>query len=89
MKGIILAAGKGTRMNSDIPKVLHLVDGQPMILKVLHTAYEIDANPIITIVGYKADLVKESLKNESTLFALQKEHLKKTIGVRLSILDNR
>ena len=70
---VIMAAGKGTRMNSDIPKVLHLVDGQPMILKVLQTAYEINANPIVTIVGYKADLVKESLKNESTLFALQKE----------------
>ena len=70
---IIMAAGKGTRMNSDMPKVLHLVNGEPMILKVLQTAYKINASPIITIVGYKAKLVKDLLKNESTDFALQKE----------------
>ena len=69
---IILAAGRGTRMNSEMPKVLHLVDDKPMILKVLETAYEINANPIITIVGYKAELVKETLKNESTEFILQR-----------------
>ena len=55
---IILAAGKGNRMNSEMPKVLHLVGDKPMILKVLKTAYEIHANPIITIVGYKSELVK-------------------------------
>ena len=70
---IILAAGKGTRMNSDIPKVLHLVDNQPMILKVLQSAYQINADPIITIVGYKSELVKQTLKDESTEFILQNE----------------
>ena len=70
---IIMAAGKGTRMNSDMPKVLHLVDNEPMILKVLKTAYKIKANPIITIVGYKAELVKNYLKDEQTEFILQKE----------------
>ena len=34
---IIMAAGKGTRMNSSIPKVLHLINNKPMILKVLHS----------------------------------------------------
>jgi len=70
---IILAAGKGTRMDSDIPKVLHLIDNKPMITKVLQSAYKINANPIITIIGYKAELVKETLKDESTEFILQKE----------------
>ena len=70
---IILAAGKGTRMNSDLPKVLHLVEDEPMVLKVIKTAYEINANPIITIVGYKAELVQKILKNEKTEFILQLE----------------
>ena len=70
---IIMAAGKGTRMKSNIPKVLHPINGKPMILKVLHSAYQIKANPIITIVGYKSELVKDTLKNESTEFILQAE----------------
>jgi bifunctional UDP-N-acetylglucosamine pyrophosphorylase/glucosamine-1-phosphate N-acetyltransferase len=44
-----------------------------VILKVIETAYKINANPIITIIGYKAELVKEALKNESTEFILQKK----------------
>ena len=35
---IILAAGKGTRMNSELPKVLHLIDNKPMILKVIESS---------------------------------------------------
>jgi len=70
---IILAAGKGTRMNSDLPKVLHLINNKPMILKVINAAYKIHAKPIITIVGYKYEMVEKALKNESVNFALQKE----------------
>ena len=70
---IILAAGKGTRMNSELPKVLHLIDNKPMILKVIESSYKINADPIITIVGYKSELVIEALKNEKTEFILQKQ----------------
>ena len=70
---IILAAGKGTRMDSDLPKVLHLINNKPMILNVIKTAYKINAERIIAIVGYKHELVKKALKNESVNFALQKE----------------
>ena len=70
---IILAAGKGTRMNSELPKVLHPINNQPMILNVIKTAYKINAKPIITIVGYKHEMVKDALKNEQVEFALQKE----------------
>ena len=70
---IILAAGKGTRMNSDLPKVLHLINNKPMILNVINSAYKINAEPIITIVGYKHEMIKKALKNESVDFALQKE----------------
>ena len=70
---IILAAGKGTRMNSELPKVLHPINNQPMILNVIKTAYKINAKPIITIVGYKHEMVKDALKNENVDFVLQKE----------------
>ena len=70
---IILAAGKGTRMNSDLPKVLHPINNKPMILHVIKSAHEINASPIITIVGYKYELIQEALKDEKVEFALQKE----------------
>jgi bifunctional UDP-N-acetylglucosamine pyrophosphorylase/glucosamine-1-phosphate N-acetyltransferase len=50
---IILAAGKGSRMRSDLPKVLHPVLGSPMIQRVLDTAEEICPRPTI-VVGYRA-----------------------------------
>ena len=60
---IILAAGKGTRMNSEIPKVLHQINDKPMILNVIKCAYEVKANPIITIIGYKYQMIKDALQN--------------------------
>ena len=50
---IILAAGKGTRMNSELPKVLHPINNQPMILNVIKTAYKINAKPIIDPINFK------------------------------------
>ena len=70
---IILAAGKGTRMESDLPKVLHPINNKPMILNVIQSAYKINAKPIIAIVGYKHQMVKDTLKREPIDFALQKE----------------
>ena len=63
---IILAAGKGTRMDSELPKVLHLIDDEPMILKVLKSSYKINANPIITIVGV-GDLKMPQVSSPETL----------------------
>ena len=72
---IILAAGKGTRMNSDLPKVLHPIGDLPMITRVVRTAYALQANPIIPVLGYKHELVQSALKNESVECALQLEQL--------------
>ena len=69
----ILAAGKGSRMNSEIPKVLHEINGTPMISQVINTSNLLDPEKIITIVGYKKDLLMDFLKNENTKFAIQKE----------------
>jgi len=73
---VVLAAGKGTRMNSDLPKVLHPVCGRPMIEFVLDTLQSAGVNHSIVVVGYEADLVRQSLANRSELaFADQTEQL--------------
>lgn len=55
---VILAAGKGTRMNSDLPKVLHQVHGRPMLDYVLDLAGDLRAARTILVVGYGADAVQ-------------------------------
>ena len=72
---IILAAGKGTRMDSDVPKVLHKVGGKPMIVHVIHTAKALGSNNIITVLGYKYKMVQETLENESVECVLQLKQL--------------
>ncbi len=72
---IILAAGKGTRMNSDLPKVLHPIGDLPMITRVVKTAQALQANPIIPVLGYKHKLVQSALKDEPVKCALQSEQL--------------
>lgn len=71
---IILAAGKGTRMKSDLPKVLHQVAGISMLEHVFRAVSAIEPAQIQTIVGHKAELVEEVLKGRSD-FALQSEQL--------------
>jgi len=58
---IILAAGKGTRMKSDRPKVLHEVCGQPMLAHVLDACRQAGAQRVIVVVGHRAELVREQL----------------------------
>ena len=69
----ILAAGKGTRMNSSIPKVLHELDGIPLIHHVIKTSKLLNPNQIISIIGYKKELVEESIKSFNTDVAYQLE----------------
>jgi bifunctional UDP-N-acetylglucosamine pyrophosphorylase / glucosamine-1-phosphate N-acetyltransferase len=58
---IVMAAGKGTRMKSDLPKVLFPVAGRPMIEYVLDALLESGVRRIVVVVGYRADLVQEKL----------------------------
>ncbi len=71
---IILAAGKGTRMKSDLPKVLHPFAGEPLVAHVARAAHEI-AGTVVAVVGYKAEMVQEALAGTGTLFAGQREQL--------------
>lgn len=59
--GIILAAGKGTRMNSELPKVLHKVNDIPMVTRCFNSLKEAGAEKIVVVVGYKKELIEEEL----------------------------
>lgn len=73
---IVLAAGKGTRMQSDLPKVLFEVCGRPMIEFVLDALEEVGFDHIVPVVGYRADLVRSALANRRNLtFVEQTEQL--------------
>ncbi len=57
----ILAAGRGTRMKSDLPKVLHQLGSSTLVERVLESCVSIQPSRIIVIVGYRGDLVQKSL----------------------------
>ena len=62
---IILAAGKGTRMESDLPKVLHPVCGRPMLAYVLDVARQAGSSRLLVVVGYRAELVKQTFADDA------------------------
>lgn len=74
---IVLAAGKGTRMKSELPKVLHRVNGQSMISKILNVLKNSGVEENILILGHKKELVLETLKETETLvdYVVQEEQL--------------
>lgn len=61
LKAIVLGAGKGTRMKSDLAKVLHPVAGRPMLLWVLDTLRAAHADETVVVVGHQADAVRAIL----------------------------
>jgi bifunctional UDP-N-acetylglucosamine pyrophosphorylase/glucosamine-1-phosphate N-acetyltransferase len=73
---IILAAGKGTRMKSEMVKVLHPILGLPMLsYPVALSLSGVKASKTIVVVGYQAEQIKERFQNTQIQFALQKEQL--------------
>lgn len=72
---VILAAGKGSRMYSDLPKVLHKVAGKPMVKHVIDTAKQLSADQIHLIYGHGADLLKARLADEPVNWVFQAEQL--------------
>lgn len=84
LKAVILAAGKGTRMKSDKPKVVHQVMGKPMVYYSIEAAKQAGVDKVCVIVGYQADVVKEAVveayQNQAETkhfisYALQEEQL--------------
>lgn len=72
---VILAAGKGTRMYSDLPKVLHKIAGKPMVKHVIDTVKQLEAKRIHLIYGHGGDLLKQHLSDEAVNWVLQAEQL--------------
>lgn len=72
---VILAAGQGKRMKSDLPKVLQPLAGRPLLSHVLDTAKSLSADAIHVVYGHGGDRVREHLKHESVNWVLQAEQL--------------
>jgi bifunctional UDP-N-acetylglucosamine pyrophosphorylase/glucosamine-1-phosphate N-acetyltransferase len=75
MSVVILAAGKGTRMYSDLPKVLHTLAGKPMVQHVIDAAKKLGAQHVNLVYGHGGYLLKQTLNNESLNWVLQAEQL--------------
>jgi len=71
----ILAAGKGSRMESKLPKVLHKLNGRSLIDYVLNTASELNPDSITLVVGFQKDLVKNHIKKNNINYVSQDEQL--------------
>lgn len=72
-KAIILAAGKSTRMKSDLPKVLHDVCGRPMLSYVIEVCRQAGAEELIMVVGFGRDLVQETFRDEKNITYVTQE----------------
>ena len=68
----ILAAGKGTRMESSLPKVLHKISGKSLLQRVIDSCFVLNPNQIFVIIGHKSKEVKESIpNNQKVQFVIQ------------------
>lgn len=75
LAALVLAAGKGTRMESPIAKVLHRLDHRPMVHFTIDLAKTLGADPVVLVVGYQGDAVKAAAEGRDVLFAVQREQL--------------
>jgi len=72
LKAVILAAGKGTRMQSDLPKVVHTIDGKCLVDYVIEAAEGAGAEDICLVVGYKHEEVENTISHKDDVtFVLQ------------------
>jgi bifunctional UDP-N-acetylglucosamine pyrophosphorylase/glucosamine-1-phosphate N-acetyltransferase len=72
---VILAAGKGTRMHSNTPKVLHKVGGKPILAHVIACAQALNPQKIIVVYGYGGETVREAFAQENIIWVNQAEQL--------------
>ncbi|MDR1997703.1 MAG: NTP transferase domain-containing protein [Candidatus Margulisbacteria bacterium] len=82
-KVIILAAGKGTRMKSDLAKVLHEVAHKPMICHVLDMVRQVAPQEVYLVIGHQAGKVREATRGFDVVYVEQKEQLGTGHAVRV------
>ena len=70
---LIMAAGMGKRMKSDLPKVLHRIAGKPMVHHVVDLARKVGSDRVILIIGYKRELVVEETRDSGVEWVIQAE----------------
>ena len=70
---VILAAGKGTRLKSDLPKVLHFLAGRPMILQVLDSIASLGPEPVIVVIGPDMDGVGKAVAPHPTVLQAEQK----------------
>ena len=82
---VILAAGKGTRMKSDLPKVLHELAGRPLLDHVLDTVAAVGIPRTVVVVGHQAERVEEICAREGLRFVRQEPQLGTGHAVQVAV----
>ncbi len=72
---IVLAAGQGTRMKSNLPKVLHCLAGKPLVQHVIDNAHGLSAEKIFLVYGHGGDQVQATIKDDKIEWVLQAQQL--------------
>ena len=75
ISALVLAAGKGTRMHSQLPKVLHTLLGEPMLTYVLDALRPLFPKNIRVVIGHQAEQVRQALQGKVSHFVMQREQL--------------
>lgn len=75
LSAIVLAAGKGVRMQSDLPKCFHKLLGKPLLQHVLETLQKLGIKNIFVVVGHKKEIIEDYFKDWPVTFVHQKEQL--------------
>ena len=70
---VVLAAGRGKRMGSDLPKVLHPLSGRTLVSYAIDAVRGAGADEVVVVVGYRRELVEQALADEGVAFAVQTE----------------
>lgn len=90
LAAIILAAGQGTRMKSNLPKVLHPIAGKPMVAHVLDAVSALAPKKIALVIGHNADQVRETLLNfQPPTFNFQFIEQREQLGTGHAVLQTR
>ena len=75
LKVVILAAGKGTRMRSKLPKVLQPLAQKSLLQHVINTAESLNSDSVITVIGHGAELVEQRVEGDNLSFVMQQQQL--------------
>jgi bifunctional UDP-N-acetylglucosamine pyrophosphorylase / glucosamine-1-phosphate N-acetyltransferase len=85
LQAVILAAGKGTRMKSDLPKVLHEIGGQPLLGHVLDTVRKARIDRTVVVVGHQAERVESRFTADDLAFVRQEPQLGTGHAVQVAV----